>query len=56
MDNNIKEDILKAAFTAFMKYGIRSVSIDDICNDLHISKTFIFFRQKELVSCVFDSL
>lgn len=58
MDNNIKEDILKAAFTAFMKYGIRSVSIDDICNDLYISKKtfYIYFRQKEeLVSCVLDS-
>lgn len=33
----------------FLKYGLRSVSIDDICNDLHISKrTFYhYFKQKE---------
>lgn len=41
----------------FLKYGLRSVSIDDICNELHISKkTFYqYFRQKEqLVKALLD--
>ena len=29
----------------FLKYGLRSVSIDDICNELHISKK-TFYNNK----------
>lgn len=45
----MEEIIIKKAGEMFLKYGLRSVSIDDICNDLHISKrTFYrYFKQKE---------
>lgn len=44
-----KEKILKAASELFLKYGLRSVTIDDICNELHISKKtfYVHFKQKE---------
>ncbi|NCA80053.1 MAG: TetR/AcrR family transcriptional regulator, partial [Sphingobacteriia bacterium] len=32
-----REKIIKTASDLFLKYGLRSVSIDDICNELHIS-------------------
>lgn len=45
----MEEIIIKKAGEMFLKYGLRSVSIDDICNDLHMSKrTFYhYFKQKE---------
>lgn len=45
----MKEKILKTAGELFFKYGLRSVSIDDICNELHISKKtfYIHFKQKD---------
>ena len=45
----IKSDILNAATALFKKCGLRSVSIDDVCKELHISKkTFYhYFKQKE---------
>ncbi len=48
---NLRQNILKTAESEFLKYGIRSVSIDDICNMLHISKKTFYteFRQKEEV-------
>jgi TetR/AcrR family transcriptional regulator, cholesterol catabolism regulator len=49
MDSDIRRSIQKTAARLFLKYGLRSVSIDDICNELRISKkTFYqFFSQKE---------
>ncbi len=46
---NLRQNILKTAESEFLNYGIRSVSIDDICNQLHISKKTFYteFRQKE---------
>lgn len=46
---NLRQNILKTAEIEFLKYGIRSVSIDDICNTLHISKKTFYaeFKQKE---------
>lgn len=47
--DNIKQEILKTAANAFFKNGIRSVSVDDICDELRISKKtfYSYFRQKE---------
>lgn len=46
---DVREKILKTASDLFLKYGLRSVSIDDICNELHISKKTFYahFKQKE---------
>ncbi|MDR0871930.1 MAG: TetR/AcrR family transcriptional regulator [Prevotellaceae bacterium] len=46
---NLKNDIINTAAALFKKYGLRSVSIDDVCKELSISKkTFYnYFRQKE---------
>lgn len=55
---DIKEQILETSSRLFMKYGLRSVTIDDICNELHISKkTFYnYFRQKEeLIESIMQS-
>jgi len=45
----IKSDIINTAADLFKKYSLRSVSIDDVCKELHISKkTFYnYFKQKE---------
>lgn len=54
---NLRQNILKTAESEFLKYGIRSVSIDDICDILRISKKtfYVEFRQKEeLVSAVLE--
>lgn len=49
MGDQIKDNIQKTAAKLFMKYGLRSVSIDDICNELRISKKtfYTYFSQKE---------
>ena len=55
----MKEQLIDTAEQLFLKYGLRSVSIDDICNELHISKkTFYqYFRQKEqLVKAMLDRI
>lgn len=33
----------------FFKYGVKSVSIDDICNEVHISKKtfYVYFKRKD---------
>ena len=43
--------ILKKSSDLFFKHGFRSVSIDDICSELRISKkTFYkYFSQKDLL-------
>lgn len=48
MDEKIKK-ILEEAEKVFHKYGIRSVSMDDICKELGISKKTIYryFKNKE---------
>lgn len=47
--DDIREQILQTATRLFMKYGLRSVTIDDVCNELRISKKtfYLYFRQKE---------
>jgi AcrR family transcriptional regulator len=55
MGDQIKENIQKTAGKLFLKYGLRSVSIDDICNELRISKKtfYTYFSQKdELIESV----
>jgi len=49
MDEGLRVNIKKTATRLFLKYGLRSVSIDDICNELHISKKtfYAYFSQKE---------
>jgi len=49
MDNSLRTTIKKTAAKLFLKYGLRSVSIDDICNELRISKKTFYthFSQKE---------
>ena len=46
---NLKLDIINTAAALFKKCGLRSVSIDDVCKELRISKkTFYnYFKQKE---------
>ncbi len=46
---DVKAQILTTASRLFLQYGLRSVTIDDVCNEVHISKkTFYnYFRQKE---------
>ena len=43
-----KEEILKSAIELFSKYSIRSVSMDDICRELSISKKTLYkyYRSK----------
>jgi len=49
MDISLRTTIKKTAAKLFLKYGLRSVSIDDICNELRISKKTFYthFSQKE---------
>ncbi len=45
----MRTEIIKKGAEMFLRLGLRSVSIDDICNELHISKRTFYqhFRQKE---------
>lgn len=57
-DKEIKEKILKEAATLFTKYGIRSISMDDIARHLSVSKKTLYqhFADKdELVTMVMKS-
>ena len=50
--DQLSQHIIQSAYSKFMQFGIRSVSIDDICNELRISKkTFyrIFSKKEDLV-------
>lgn len=49
MADLVRKDILKTATKLFFKFGLRSVSIEDICNELRISKKTFYtcFPQKE---------
>lgn len=46
---DFRKNIVSTATELFMQFGIRSVSIDNVCSELHISKkTFYnYFSQKE---------
>ena len=48
-----KERILTHAYQLFMKYGVRSVTLDDIARDLGMSKKTIYqyFENKEDIVC-----
>jgi len=59
MSENQKEQIVEIASERFKRFGIRSVSIDDLCRDMNMSKKtfYVFFRQKDdLVKAVLDYL
>lgn len=45
----MKSKIVKTAGEMFFKYGVKSVSIDDICNEIHISKKtfYVYFKRKD---------
>src|ERR1035437_9775613 len=46
---NQSDNIVIAAVRLFEQFGIRSVSIDNVCSELHISKKtfYTYFPQKE---------
>jgi TetR/AcrR family transcriptional regulator, cholesterol catabolism regulator len=48
-ESNIKDKILKGAEELFMKYGVRSISMDDIARHLSVSKKTLYqhFADKE---------
>jgi TetR/AcrR family transcriptional regulator, cholesterol catabolism regulator len=48
-DNNYREKILKGAEELFTKYGVRSISMDDIARHLSVSKKTLYqhFADKE---------
>ena len=48
----MKETILKKAGEIFLKYGFKSVTMDDIANDLGISKKTIYKHFKNKVELV----
>ena len=59
MCTDLRSKILKTSGELFFKFGIRSVSIDDICNELHISKKTFYtvFKQKdELIVELLDAM
>lgn len=49
MDNEKENQIIQGAFRLFYKYGIRSISMDDICRELCMSKKTVYqyFKNKE---------
>jgi AcrR family transcriptional regulator len=57
-ENNTKEKILKGAVELFMRYGVRSISMDDIARHLSASKKTLYqhFEDKdELVTLASES-
>ncbi|NVK49542.1 MAG: TetR/AcrR family transcriptional regulator [Cyclobacteriaceae bacterium] len=55
----MREKILEAAIEQFSKYGVRSVTMDDIARHLGISKKTLyqeFADKKELVKTAFDQI
>ncbi len=46
---DLRGNIVSTAADLFLQYGIRSVSIDNVCSELHISKKtfYSYFSQKE---------
>ncbi|MCI7575907.1 MAG: TetR/AcrR family transcriptional regulator [Bacteroidales bacterium] len=59
MMENLKEKIVNQAIEMFLQYGIRSVSIDDICRQMGISKKtfYVYFDQKsDLVDAILSQI
>lgn len=57
--DNLRERIVETACGMFHRLGIRNVSIDDVCNELRISKKtfYVHFPKKEDLICgVLDSI
>lgn len=55
--DTVAENIIHTSHQKFKNFGIRSISVDDICNELHISKKTFYsrFPQKEcLIEAVLD--
>lgn len=52
----MKETILKKAGETFLKYGFKSVTMDDIANDLGISKKTIYKHFKNKVELVDNTI
>ena len=55
----LKEKIIRQSKQMFWDYGLKRVGIDDICNELHISKkTFytVFKTKKELIEEILKSV
>ena len=58
MSDDVKQQIIKTAGEMFFRLGIRSVSIDDICHELGMSKKtfYVYFTSKdELVAQLLHS-
>ena len=55
----MRNQILKVAESLFTKYGIKSIKVEDICNELHIAKKTLYadFENKEaLIEEVYNSI
>lgn len=55
--DKLAENIVLTSYQKFTNFGIRSISVDDICSQLHISKKTFYnrFPQKEsLIEAVLD--
>jgi len=55
MKTNTKTNLIQHATILFMKYGIKSVSMDDISRDMGISKKTLYVHvdnKRELVKLV----
>jgi AcrR family transcriptional regulator len=54
----LKQDIIKASFELFMRYGIKSVTMDDIARELGISKKTLYqyvSNKAELIEQIFQA-
>lgn len=59
MDSVLRSNIVKVAESLFVKYGIKSIKVDDICNELHISKKTFYteFENKEaLIELIWSNI
>ena len=57
--NDVREDILQVAIKRMQQVGIRSVSIDDICHELGMSKKtfYVYFASKDdLVQAILHNM
>ena len=56
--NEREEEILNGACAVFMKYGIKSVNMDDVAKNLRISKKTLYkyvSDKRDLITRCFDS-
>lgn len=59
MDSLVRSNIIKVAESLFVKYGIKSIKVDDICNELRMSKKTFYseFENKEaLIEIVWNRI